>query len=88
MVIICQFAVHGQCHSLSGLTEGRIVKVSVAVRRSWTPVAEKPAGDVHALNLNDPWELICERAGLEDARIHDCRHRYASERWRSGRACR
>ena len=29
-------------------------------------------------NLNDPWNLICERAGLEDARIHDCRHSYAS----------
>ena len=29
-------------------------------------------------NLNDPWDLICERAGLEDARIHDCRHSYAS----------
>ena len=41
MVIICQFAVHGQCHSLSGLTEGRIVKVSVAVRRAWTPVSAR-----------------------------------------------
>ena len=29
-------------------------------------------------NLNDPWDLICERAGLEDARLHDCRHSYAS----------
>ena len=29
-------------------------------------------------NLNDPWDLICERAGLEDMRIHDCRHSYAS----------
>ena len=29
-------------------------------------------------NLNDPWDLICERAGREDARIHDCRHSYAS----------
>ena len=29
-------------------------------------------------NLNDPWDLICERAGLEDVRIHDCRHSYAS----------
>ena len=29
-------------------------------------------------NLNDPWDLVCERAGLEDARIHDCRHSYAS----------
>ena len=24
-------------------------------------------------NLNDPWEIVCERAGLEDLRIHDAR---------------
>ena len=29
-------------------------------------------------NLNDPWEVICGRAGLEDMRIHDCRHSFAS----------
>ena len=29
-------------------------------------------------NLNDPWEVVCERAGLTDMRIHDCRHSYAS----------
>ena len=29
-------------------------------------------------NLNDPWEIVCERAGLEDMRLHDCRHSYAS----------
>ena len=29
-------------------------------------------------NLNDPWEVICRRAGLKDLRIHDCRHSYAS----------
>ena len=29
-------------------------------------------------NLNDPWEVICKRAGLKDLRIHDCRHSYAS----------
>ncbi len=29
-------------------------------------------------NLNDPWDIICERAGLKDMRIHDCRHSYAS----------
>ena len=29
-------------------------------------------------NLNDPWDVICDRAGLKDMRIHDCRHSYAS----------
>ncbi len=29
-------------------------------------------------NLNDRWEIVCERAGLEDMRLHDCRHSYAS----------
>lgn len=40
-------------------------------------------------NLNDPWEIVCERAGLEDLRIHDARHSYASRaRWSSGNRCR
>ena len=30
-------------------------------------------------NLNNPWEIVCERAGLEDVRIHDARHSYASQ---------
>ena len=29
-------------------------------------------------NLNDPWDIVCERAGLADMRLHDCRHSYAS----------
>ena len=29
-------------------------------------------------NLNDPWEIVRVRTGLEDMRLHDCRHRYAS----------
>ena len=29
-------------------------------------------------NLNDPWEIVCGRAGLADMRLHDCRHSYAS----------
>ena len=29
-------------------------------------------------NLNDPWEIVCERAKLENLRIHDARHSYAS----------
>ena len=29
-------------------------------------------------NLKDPWEIVCDRAGLKDMRIHDARHSYAS----------
>ena len=29
-------------------------------------------------NLDDPWELIGERAKLENMRLHDCRHSFAS----------
>ena len=29
-------------------------------------------------NINTPWEIIRERAGLEDVRLHDLRHSFAS----------
>ncbi|MCY4487665.1 MAG: tyrosine-type recombinase/integrase, partial [Deltaproteobacteria bacterium] len=29
-------------------------------------------------NLNDPWDRIRKRAKLEDVRLHDCRHSFAS----------
>ena len=29
-------------------------------------------------NPNDPWEVVQERAGIEKARLHDCRHSFAS----------
>ena len=32
----------------------------------------------HLRNLNDPWDLIRKRAGIEDMRLHDCRHSFAS----------
>ena len=32
----------------------------------------------HLRNLNEPWNLIRERAGMEDMRLHDCRHSFAS----------
>ena len=32
----------------------------------------------HLRNLNDPWNLVRKRAGIEDMRLHDCRHSFAS----------
>ena len=32
----------------------------------------------HLRNLNGPWNLIRRRAGIEDMRLHDCRHSFAS----------
>ena len=29
-------------------------------------------------NLNEPWDIVCERAGFADMRIHDIRHSFAS----------
>ena len=40
-------------------------------------IAGKVKGS-HLQNLDEPWKLIRARAGLEDVRLHDCRHSFAS----------
>ena len=42
----------------------------------WVIAGQKP-GD-HLKNLDRIWARLRRRAGLEDVRIHDCRHSYAS----------
>ena len=42
----------------------------------WVITGKNP-GD-HLKNLDLIWQRIRERAGLEDVRVHDCRHSYAS----------
>ena len=42
----------------------------------WVIPGRKPA--THLADLHDHWERIRDRAGLEDMRIHDIRHSYAS----------
>ena len=32
----------------------------------------------HLTNLDGPWWIVRKRAGLEEVRIHDCRHSFAS----------
>ena len=32
----------------------------------------------HRRSLHVPWKIVCERAGISDMRIHDCRHSFAS----------
>ena len=42
----------------------------------WVIPGQKP--DTHMTNLDDPWRIVRERAGIENVRIHDCRHSFAS----------
>ena len=42
----------------------------------WVIPGRKPG--THLRDLNDAWKVIRTRAGLEDVRIHDLRHSYAS----------
>ena len=39
-------------------------------------------------SIFEPWSRVRARAGLDDVRIHDLRHSYASARLRWARACR
>ena len=42
----------------------------------WVIPGQKPG--THMINLNTPWRFVRKRAGLEDVRLHDCRHSFAS----------
>ena len=42
----------------------------------WVIPGQKPA--THMTNLDGPWRIVRKRAGLDDVRIHDCRHSFAS----------
>ena len=43
---------------------------------SWVIPGQKPG--THLTNLDGPWWIVRERAGLEEVRLHDCRHSFAS----------
>ena len=38
--------------------------------------------------LNASWQVVRKEAGLDDVRLHDLRHSFASRALASGRACR
>ena len=42
----------------------------------WVIPGQKPG--THMTNLDGPWRIVRKRAGLDDVRIHDCRHSFAS----------
>ena len=42
----------------------------------WVIPGQKPG--THLTNLDGPWWIVRKRAGLEEVRIHDCRHSFAS----------
>ena len=55
----------------------RVLEGLARVARSpWVFPGKKPGR--HYQNLNMPWRLIRARAGLDDVRIHDLRHSFAS----------
>ena len=77
----------GELHLPDSKTGGRIVPLAqsaVAVlaalprdqENPWVIVGKKPAS--HLTDLNHPWWRIRARAGLNDVRIHDLRHSFAS----------
>ena len=43
---------------------------------SWVIPGRKSG--THMTNLDGPWRIVRKRAGLDDVRIHDCRHSFAS----------
>ena len=43
---------------------------------AWVIPGRKPG--THMTNLDGPWRVVRKRAGLDDVRIHDCRHSFAS----------
>ena len=61
---------------LTPAVEWVLDRISRIEGNPWVITGKNP-GD-HLKNLDLIWQRIRERAGLEDVRVHDCRHSYAS----------
>ena len=48
----------------------------------WVIAGQKPGA--HLSNLDVVWQRVRSRAGLDDVRVHDCRHSYASRALETG----
>ena len=77
----------GELRLRDGKTDARMVPLTPAVAgvlediprvpdNPWVIAGQKPGARM--TNVNDPWLVVRARAGLEDARIHDLRHSWAS----------
>ena len=62
--------------SLSPEAEEVLANVPWVAGNPW--VISGKVGREHMRNLNDPWGIVRERAGLDDVRLHDLRHSFAS----------
>ena len=77
----------GELRLRDGKTGARMVPLTLAVQgvlaeipripdNPWVIAGQKPGARM--TNVNDPWLVVRARAGLEDVRIHDLRHSWAS----------
>jgi len=65
-------------HKTDKLGEDRIIHITPAVRKV---LAQCEGGGEYIIGINTPravWEIVRERVGCADARLHDIRHSYAS----------
>ena len=61
---------------LTPAVQGVLAEIPRVPDNPWVIAGQKPGARM--TNVNDPWLVVRARAGLEDVRIHDLRHSWAS----------